>query len=100
MRATLLDEKQKQSKILLRNKFIDEERDNLKKSEDFRKQWEAENSEKWSMNMSIRRTQVQKDQLYKSKLENNKYQNKTMAQLNAVRSLGNDIQQFEKKNFR
>lgn len=60
-RAFQLEEKEKQANLLLRNKVIEQQRDNLKKSEDFHRQWEAEHAEKWALNMSIRQTQVQKD---------------------------------------
>lgn len=63
------EENEKQAKILLRNRFIEQERENLKKSEEFRKQWEADNLDKWAVNMSIRQSQLTKDEQFKSKLQ-------------------------------
>ena len=47
--------------------------------------------------MTVRRLQNQKDAAYKSMLEHSKIQNKTMSELNAIKTLDNDIKQFEKK---
>lgn len=55
------EEKERQAQLLLRTKFYEQERDNLKKSEEFRKQWEAENREKWANNMTLRQIQISKD---------------------------------------
>lgn len=68
MKVANAEEKERQGRLLLRKKFNEQQRDNLKKSEEFRKQWEAENVEKWAVNMTIRQTQVAKDEHFKSKL--------------------------------
>ena len=49
--------------------------------------------------MSIRQTQMAKDEQYKSKIQFEKNQYKTMSELNALKSLKNDISEFEKKNL-
>lgn len=94
IRAQQEEDNEKQAKILLRNRFIEQERENLKKSEEFRKQWEADNLEKWAANMSIRQSQLHKDEHFKSKIQFQKSHYKTMSQLNAIKSLDSDIAEF------
>jgi hypothetical protein len=50
------------------SKFNEQERENIKKSKEFRKQWKADHFKKWAANRSIRQTQEAKDQQYNSKL--------------------------------
>lgn len=69
LKVASAEEKERQGRLLLRKKFNEQQRDNLKKSEEFRKQWEAENVEKWAVNMTIRQTQVAKDEHFKSKIQ-------------------------------
>ena len=45
--------------------------------------------------MTIRKLQKDKDQNYQSKLENTKIQSKTMSELNAIKSLDDDIKDSE-----
>lgn len=49
--------------------------------------------------MSIRHNQVSKDQLYKTKIKDETYLNKTVAEKSALQSMENDISEFEKKNL-
>lgn len=49
--------------------------------------------------MTIRQTQVVKDEQYKSKLQFQKSHSKTMSEINAIKSLDSDIAEFEKKNL-
>ena len=50
--------------------------------------------------MTIRQTQVAKDEQFKSKTNFEKSQYKTMSEMNALKSLGNDIAAFERKNLK
>lgn len=99
LKAAQEEEKARQAKLLKQSKFNEQERENIKKSEEFRRQWEAEHLEKWAANRSIRQTQVAKDEQYRSKLETQKMQSRTMSEMNAMRALDNDIATFERKNL-
>ena len=47
--------------------------------------------------MTVRNSQLQKDQFYNTQFQNKKIANKTMAEVNAIKSLDNDINNFQKK---
>lgn len=49
--------------------------------------------------MTIRQSQVAKDEHFVSKLNLEKDQHKTMSEMNALKSLENDIAAFERKNL-
>ena len=100
MHSALEEEKERQANLLVRKQFNEQQRENLKKSEEFRKQWEAEHLEKWAANMTIRQIQVQKDEQFKSKINFERSQYKTMSEMNAMKSLDNDIADFEKRNLK
>lgn len=78
-------------------KFREKQLDNIKKSSQFRNEWEQSNMEKWSANLTVRKIQKEKDQLYKTKIQQTKMQSKTMSELNAIKTLDDDIKRFEKK---
>lgn len=99
LKAMQDEDKEMQAKLYLRSKFYEQQRDNIKKSEEFRKQWESEHIEKWSANMTIRQTQVIKDEHFRSKIQELKTHNKTMSEVNALKALENDIAAFERKNL-
>lgn len=83
--------------MLRQSKFREKQLDNIKKSAQFRQDWEQSNVEKWAANMTVRKLQNEKDFAYRSKLENTKIQSKTMSELNAIKALDKDIKDFEKK---
>jgi hypothetical protein len=56
--------------------------------------------DKWAVNMTIRQTQVAKDEQFKSKINFEKSQYKTMSEMSALKSLENDIAAFERKNLK
>ena len=68
-----------QATLLRQSKFREKQLDNIKKSAQFRQDWEQSNVEKWGANMTVRRLQNEKDFAYRSKLENTKIQSKTMS---------------------
>lgn len=47
--------------------------------------------------MTVRHMQSDKDVMFKTKLQQTKIQNKTMSELNAIKSLDKDINEFERK---
>ena len=100
MHSALQEEKERQAKLFVRKQFNEQQRENIKKSEEFRKQWEAEHLEKWAANMTIRQIQVSKDEQFKSKINFQRSQYKTMSEMNAMKSLDNDIADFEKRNLK
>ena len=47
--------------------------------------------------MTLRHLQNDKDEMFKTKLKETKIQNKTMSEINAIKALDKDINDFEKK---
>ena len=47
--------------------------------------------------MTVRKMQKEKDVLFRTKQENQKVQAKTMSEMNALKSVDNDIDEFEKR---
>lgn len=47
--------------------------------------------------MTVRHIQNDKDTMFKTKLQQTKFQNRTMSELNAIKSMDKDINDFERK---
>ena len=71
--------------------------ENIKKSAEFRNDWEQSNIEKWAVNMAVRKMQREKDAIFISTQETKKVQAKTMSEMNAMKSMDKDIDEFEKR---
>lgn len=57
VKAEIEENKEYQARLFGQRKFRDKQLENIKKSAEFRMEWEQSNLEKWNANMTIRKLQ-------------------------------------------
>lgn len=72
-------------------------RTDFKRVQEFSKQWDKQNLEKWNVNMDTRRLQSSKDTQFINKMSIIQKHNSMAKQTSAINQVSKDIEQFEAK---